>query len=190
MPSNRQNVENDVKKQEIRGSARKMFLAFGYEKTSLAKIAKQAGVTPNTIYWYFDSKEALFASVVEEIINAFLTAFDTRKGESLRGNILWVISVLEASRAFIVTIHEKSRTSEVIANVHQRFHDSLAEISEVYLLEKGMQPAEIKPYITLVSFVVEGILMHELEEKEKNDIVSLLTTHFRHEGSDALNKAE
>ena len=99
MPSNRQEVENNVKKQEIRDSARQMFLAFGYEKTSLAKIAKHAGVTANTIYWYFKSKEELFASVVEEIIQAFLTAFKTRKSESLRDNILWVISVLEVSRA-------------------------------------------------------------------------------------------
>ena len=62
----------------------------------------------------------------------------------------------------------------MIADVHQSFHDSLAEISEAYLLEKEMKPTEIKPYITLVGFVIEGILMHELDEKEKNDIVSLL----------------
>jgi len=137
MPSNRQDVKNDVKKQEIRNSARQMFLTQGYEKTSLAKIAKQAGVTANTIYWYFQSKEDLFAAVVEEMIQVFLATLDARKSETLEANILWIISVLESSRSLIVTIHEKSEVSEVIAEVHQDFHDSIGEMSRPICCKRG-----------------------------------------------------
>jgi len=68
-------------KQQIMSVALNLFINNGYEKTSLADIAKQIGITKPAIYYHFESKEALFLAVV----NGFIT----KLGQ-------WTLSIIEA----------------------------------------------------------------------------------------------
>src|SRR6185437_198118 len=52
--------------QEILDAAFHEFSRNGYATTTLERIAERAGVTKGTIYVYFDSKEHLFISMVQE----------------------------------------------------------------------------------------------------------------------------
>ncbi|WP_431037696.1 TetR/AcrR family transcriptional regulator [Streptomyces sp. P6-2-1] len=47
-------------------AARDLFLAHGYDKTSLARIAKEAKVSTGTLFKWYPSKAALFAAVAAE----------------------------------------------------------------------------------------------------------------------------
>ena len=53
--------EPEERKQEILDTAMRLFYEKGYEKTSIADIAKEIGVAQGLCYRYFPSKEALFA---------------------------------------------------------------------------------------------------------------------------------
>jgi len=53
-------------KQRVLEGAEYVFCQDGYEGASMARIAAQAGVSKGTLYNYFDSKEALFVSYIEE----------------------------------------------------------------------------------------------------------------------------
>lgn len=46
--------------------ARKRFEQFGFRRTSVAEIAREAGVATGTLYWHFESKEDLFLHIIEE----------------------------------------------------------------------------------------------------------------------------
>ena len=50
--------END-KKKEIRKKAVALFQKNGYEKVTVNDIAKASGISKNTFYYYFDSKESI-----------------------------------------------------------------------------------------------------------------------------------
>ncbi len=55
------------KREAIVKAAREAFLNEGFLQTSMDKIAKRAGVTKQTVYRYFDSKEVLFqASILKQ----------------------------------------------------------------------------------------------------------------------------
>ncbi len=54
------------KKDEILISARELFTNFGYRKVSMDEIARNANVTKKTVYSYFDDKESLLKSLIEE----------------------------------------------------------------------------------------------------------------------------
>lgn len=58
----------DARPEEIVSAALEVFGEHGYAGTRLEEIARRAGVTKGTIYLYFDSKEALFQSVVRDSI--------------------------------------------------------------------------------------------------------------------------
>lgn len=49
-------------------SAKKNFLANGYERANLRKICRDAGITTGAFYRHFSDKESLFAAFVEPVI--------------------------------------------------------------------------------------------------------------------------
>ena len=56
----------------IVAAAQERFAAFGYRRTGVADIARQAGVAAGTLYRYFDGKEDIFRAVVRELHDAWL----------------------------------------------------------------------------------------------------------------------
>ena len=52
--------------ERIHLAAKAEFLEKGYQAASLRNIVKNAGVTTGAFYGYYDSKEALFAALVDE----------------------------------------------------------------------------------------------------------------------------
>jgi AcrR family transcriptional regulator len=55
----------DLKRGLILEAARKVFEAEGLDGASLRAIAAQAGYTPAALYFHFDSKEAIYAEVLQ-----------------------------------------------------------------------------------------------------------------------------
>src|SRR5439155_1114454 len=50
----------------ILAAAEERFAAFGYRRTGIAEIARDAGVAPGTLYRYFENKEEIFRAVMRE----------------------------------------------------------------------------------------------------------------------------
>ncbi len=80
---------NNSKRQAIIKAATRMFLAHGYRKSSMEKIALTAPVSKATLYNHFDSKKALLAGVVAELCESLsktiaLTATDE---ENIEGTL-------------------------------------------------------------------------------------------------------
>ena len=55
-----------VRKQEIAQTAMIIFEEKGIQKTSMSEIAKRAGVAKGLLYYYFTSKDALVAEVIDQ----------------------------------------------------------------------------------------------------------------------------
>jgi AcrR family transcriptional regulator len=58
-------VKQAAKAEQILQGAMQEFLRDGYANTSMARIAATAGVSKETLYAYFESKEKLFAAIVQ-----------------------------------------------------------------------------------------------------------------------------
>lgn len=63
------NEKFDKKKEDIKAAGIKSFAAYGYSKTTLEDIANMLGMKKNSLYYYFESKEALFRELLEDEIN-------------------------------------------------------------------------------------------------------------------------
>jgi AcrR family transcriptional regulator len=64
----RQTVEyaESAKRRQILEGARAVFLKLGFDAASMGDIAREAKVSKGTLYVYFDSKEDLFQTIVQE----------------------------------------------------------------------------------------------------------------------------
>ncbi len=61
-----------VPEQRILAAARQRFEAFGYRRTPIAELARDAGIAVGTVYRYFKNKEEIFLEVVRDMNNAWL----------------------------------------------------------------------------------------------------------------------
>ena len=69
-------IQNAEQKQHvIVGAAEALFLQQGYGVISMDQIAKKAGVTKQTVYRYFSSKNELFAAVMQRVQTAKSEAY-------------------------------------------------------------------------------------------------------------------
>jgi AcrR family transcriptional regulator len=62
----RQQALSDARRALVLDAARAVFEEHGIDGASIREIAKRAGYTPGAIYTYFDSKEAIYAVLLEE----------------------------------------------------------------------------------------------------------------------------
>jgi AcrR family transcriptional regulator len=66
----RQQALSDARRTLVLDAARAVFLETGIGGANIREIAKRAGYTPGAIYSYFDSKEAIYAALLAESMEA------------------------------------------------------------------------------------------------------------------------
>ena len=77
-----QSVSNDMPTRvRILASARKNFLAFGFQAASIRKIASDAGFTPGALYGYFGSKEELFYALTDPPVSRIMEKLNDIESE-------------------------------------------------------------------------------------------------------------
>jgi len=66
----------EARPEEILVAALELFTEKGFSATRMQDVAKQAGISKGTLYLYFENKEAIFRSVVQEMISPRLDEFE------------------------------------------------------------------------------------------------------------------
>jgi AcrR family transcriptional regulator len=66
MSNSGESTGND-KRNRILDAAQNLFLRYGVKRTALDDVVREAGIAKGTLYLYFDSKDALFAAVAEQL---------------------------------------------------------------------------------------------------------------------------
>lgn len=61
-------------RERIVAAARRRFESFGYRRTGIAEIARDAGLAPGTVYRYFPGKEQVFLEVMRRVNEDWLAA--------------------------------------------------------------------------------------------------------------------
>lgn len=138
--------EPEERKQEILDTAMRLFYEKGYEKTSIADIAKEIGVAQGLCYRYFPSKEALFDSAIEQYADEIANKFTISKSNEK----LTLKEIIETMPIMVET--EGTDYYNVLHIVeNKKFHDQLAlKVCEkllkpvTYLLEKAQENGEIQ----------------------------------------------
>jgi len=65
-------IDESPTRKRILAAAEQRFAAFGYRRTGIAEIARDAGVAPGTLYRYFENKEEIFRAVMREGLACWL----------------------------------------------------------------------------------------------------------------------
>jgi len=123
-------VQGQERKQQLLDAAADLFASKGYATTRIADICARAGVAKGLFYWYFDTKESLFAELVRTMRHA-LRRTQAAAMDPTADPVRRIRQGTEASVVFMAehrsyfALLDVERTDETIAGV-------LAEGSTVY----------------------------------------------------------
>jgi TetR/AcrR family transcriptional regulator, acrAB operon repressor len=161
----------ELTRKAVLKAAMKVFSKKGYTQTSLAEVAKEAGMTRGAIYWHFSNKHQLLSSVIDEcdkeweiMINNIINA-DTSPSQKIKTLISVFIS--------LIVKKDQYRLMEEIM-VFKTSSDS--ELQKLYLTH--MENVKLFRQM-LKDLVQEGIDTGEFESRfEAESIVVAMTSYI------------
>ena len=121
-------IETEHTRQEIIAAARRVFAARGVSRTTLALIAKEAGVTRGAIYWHFKNKPDLFFAMMEQVSLPLIDRIDGNLPADSPGDPLLGIqaSMIEILR--LLKEDEVARTTFEIVVLKCEYVDEFASL--------------------------------------------------------------
>ncbi len=149
--------EKSQRRDEMMAAAKEVFAHKGFHATTVADIAKRAGLAYGLIYWYFDSKDELFDALMvvqEEALSTHVTAAlqvaggppDGAGGEAsirsvLQASVQATFEFFEADKATVRLLFRDAcafgdRFERHLGGIYERFVDDI-ETFVVAAQERG-----------------------------------------------------
>lgn len=147
MESNLQNSGKDEVRDQLVQAARQVFARYGYKKTALDDIAKEARKGKSTIYYYFKSKDDIFKAVIDAEAEIRVKTIDDQ------------ISTIEDPQQKLKTyIYVRMLTLKKVGNYYEAIkNDLLDNLYFVNSLRNNHFDAEIS---LVKNLLLEGIGKH------------------------------
>lgn len=135
-----------IKRDFIIEAARKTFKKYGFKKTTMSDIAKTSGNGKSSIYYYFESKEEIFQSVV---LNE-AKIYRNKVIEAIRTNT----DPYEKLKAYILI---RLQTDKILSNFHKALKDpKLRYIGFVVRLKKLYDKEEYRLFQNILQDGVDS----------------------------------
>jgi TetR/AcrR family fatty acid metabolism transcriptional regulator len=178
-------VEKNNKYHQILEAAVKVFARQGFHQSTVAQIAKEAGVADGTIYLYFKNKDDIlvqfFRFRTQQVFESFREAVDGAETstDKLRNLVRRHLAEFQRDRdgavVYQVETHQNSRLAEAqIREMSKMYRDLISEI-----IEQGQQEGAIRKdlYVGLVKRFIIGavdeVINTWLHAEEDYDLVSM-----------------
>ncbi|MCV7420532.1 helix-turn-helix transcriptional regulator [Mycobacterium yunnanensis] len=178
MARNKRPQAADEKRAEIVAAARRLFVDGGYDATSMSRLAKEAGVAPNTIYWYFQDKDDVLIAVLTSVMADVWPQYEAIASQPIAARLLWVVGQLTEMSRLVTTVHSRVEHSPAIAEWHQNFHTITGSLLRFELQNTGIPASTVDAEVMIGVFTVEGLLMHSLGEERERAICDALAARW------------
>ncbi len=155
---------------QILRAARAIFIEQGYLAARVEDIAKRANLSKGAVYFYFESKRALFDAIVEEehaITSSFLDAADrdTRPAEiklvELGRKYLDYFAGLKTPPRFFLLMNEMAIRDDDIRRrvnaIHHSFIDRIAAVIEQGVQEEVFAPIDPVAVGQILKALIDGL---------------------------------
>ena len=185
MRSSTNRIEKNNKYNQILEAAVRVFARQGFYQSTIAQIAKEAGVADGTIYLYFKNKDDIlvqfFSYRTKQVFESFREEVDRAEtsADKLRNLVRRHLAEFQRDRdgavVYQVETHQSSRLAEdQIREMSQMYRDLISEI-----VEQGQQEGTIRKdlYVGLVKRFIIGavdeVINTWLHSNGEYDLVSM-----------------
>jgi AcrR family transcriptional regulator len=188
VPRNRRPVPKAQKRDELLAAAAVLLVTEGYDAASISRIAEHAGVTPNTLYWYFRDKDELLVAVADRYLQALLNEHASLSDRPLAEQLRWLVERLRPVKHLVATVHNRVAISDAISAWHAGFHQTFEEIFERQL--PGPVPTQRRAAeAAAATFALEGAITHDLDEVTTQQLCQIIAERL-HQATTADTPAD
>lgn len=166
----RKDRERIAKRREIIAAARNVFSRRGYESATLDEIAIQAEFAKGTIYNYFESKESLFAEIIDGMVAdiAEMACVVADTGDSAEERFHeFAVTCIDYYKAnddvmrLMISEMGRIQTKERMTNIMSRLHEVATVLARC--LDEGARRRAIELPDTLdLSFAFVGMIHNRM----------------------------
>ncbi len=129
--------------------AQKIFARFGYDRTTMEIIAKEARKGKSTLYYYFKSKEDIFAAVIE------------REGNQMQKELLKIINQNKDSRTLLKEyVLKRYKLIKQLVNYYNVFKEDY--LANLEIIEKYRRKHDEFELLAIKQILIKGIMNDEL----------------------------
>jgi AcrR family transcriptional regulator len=143
---------------------------------SIAGIARELDLSPNSVYWYFPSKDELVIAAVRRMLeDTFSRKPSARWG--VERQILWLVEQLEGLDPLRIALHERARRSKTVEQYMEELrassHDLLANALRGQVREEDLDTA-----VEALLAAIDGVALRRLGPDDRRRVISYATRHL------------
>lgn len=172
---------------EILSAAVTCFAGKGYYETTMDDVVRESGLSKGALYWYFDSKRALFRALLEEWFAEILSHMQAPLSSDLPANTK-LEALVQSLKSAAALKPELFRAQLEFFALSMRDDDIKSWLAENYsgqhefieaLLEQGIasgvfRPVPVAETARLIMGYLDGVFLHAEINNTTHDIPELL----------------
>jgi TetR/AcrR family transcriptional regulator of autoinduction and epiphytic fitness len=174
MARNKRDIDAQIKREEIVTHAHDLFMAHGFDDTSMAMISRAAAIAPNTIYWYFAGKDEVLLAALDRLIAALAEEYRSKHFRSALQRLTWVVNQFGEHQKLMQAVHARLDQSPAIRAWHDHYHQVLEALLTEHLMKDGKSRDRAQLMATVSTFVIEGLLSHPHSQAQRKAILEWL----------------
>lgn len=134
MPRNRQDIPREDRVSAILDVAGRLFVERGFDGVTMAEIARLAGVQSGALYWYYKSKDHMFAAVLRR-----LNADEMKRLAGLPGDVsptdrlVYYLTDMRPTQRLHVSAHLRMHGSAEVTVAHAELMAQVRELIDAAL---------------------------------------------------------
>lgn len=119
MPKNRQHIPLEERRASLLEAATDVFRTKGYSATTMDDISTSAGFARANVYWYYRSKDDIFAAVMNQMLEDEISALTVKHANADPANrLLAGLVEMYPYRSLHREMHERMPYSDAVAAAH------------------------------------------------------------------------
>ncbi|MBU0691709.1 TetR/AcrR family transcriptional regulator [bacterium] len=144
-------TDTEGKRQHILEIAASLFSKFGFAKTTLDDIADAVGMKKGSLYYYFNSKEAIFSAVIHEVATKVFSRMKEAAATAMTARDAILKSVesglrtsKDTTNVIGVSVQVKMELMPLADRILKGFHEDLIKyLSDI--IDQGIRNGEFRP---------------------------------------------
>ena len=140
MPRNRQQIPREERAGDLLAAATELFLAKGYDGATMADISAAAGVARGNVYWYFKSKDDIFAAMMDRMLGREIRTLDEElAGADPLTHLVRGLSDMRLYRPLHQAMHDRLPHSEAVRAAHTTFLAWIVAMVDEVMADRGLE---------------------------------------------------
>ena len=182
---------SEERKTQILAAATKVFTERGFADARMDDIVTEAGLSKGALYWYFDSKDAIIISILDQIfdyetghVRELLERENSAKLK-LEVFIETMVKDLEKMKPLMPIFFDfwslslrKKTINQAIKKYYQRFLDLIEPIIEDGIEQGEFRPVNVKEIAIAMGAIYEGTILLYVYFPELIDFENQFRTHL------------